>query len=58
MKNWIQGAIGHPGSFGRSARQAGKSTSQFAQMHKHDSGKLGQRARLALTLSRLRKKKG
>lgn len=52
--NWIAGAIKKPGSFTKSAKAAGKSTSEFAQEHKHDSGKTGQRARLALTLKGLR----
>lgn len=53
-KKWIQGAIKHPGSFSKSAKAAGKSVSEFAQEHKHDSGKTGQRARLALVLKGLR----
>ena len=53
-KNWIQGAIKHPGALTRSAHKAGQSVSKFAQAHKHDSGKTGQRARLAIVLKGLR----
>lgn len=49
-KKWIKGAIKHPGVFKEAAERAGKSTHEFAEEHKHDSGKLGSRARLALTL--------
>lgn len=55
--HWIQNAIKHKGSFTKSAQKAGKSVSEMAQEHKHDSGKLGQRARLAITLKGMRKKK-
>jgi hypothetical protein len=54
--NWIQDAIKKPGSFKAAAKRAGKSVSAMAQAHKHDSGKLGARARLAITLSKMRKK--
>lgn len=54
-KNWIQGAIKHPGSFTKQAKHAGKSVGAFAQEHKHDSGKTGARARLALVLKGLNK---
>ena len=49
-KKWIAGAIKHPGTFKAAAERAGESTREFAEEHKHDSGKLGQRARLAETL--------
>ena len=52
--NWIQGAIKHPGALTRSAKKAGEGVQEFAQQHKHDSGKTGQRARLALTLKKMR----
>ncbi len=55
MANWIKGAIKHPGAFSAQAKAAGKSTAEFAQEHKHDSGTTGNRARLALTLGKLRK---
>jgi hypothetical protein len=54
-KNWIAGAIKKPGSMTAAAKRAGESTSEYEQKHKHDSGKAGQRARLAITLSKLKK---
>jgi hypothetical protein len=38
---------GTEGVFSGAAKKAGKSTSEFAKEHEHDSGKLGKRARLA-----------
>ena len=38
------------GQFRRKAQAAGESTREFAEEHKHDSGKTGKQARLALTL--------
>lgn len=57
MKHWISGAIKHPGIFSASAKKAGMSTMAYAEKQKKSGGVLGQRARLAITLSRLRKKK-
>lgn len=54
--NWIKGAIKHPGAFKAKAKAAGESTSKYAQSKKHAKGKTGSQARLALTLSKLRKK--
>lgn len=42
--------INHPGVFRAAAQRAGKSTSEFAQEHKGDSGTLGNRARAAIGL--------
>lgn len=55
-KKWIQKAIKKPGSFTAAAKKAGMSTHAFAEKKKHASGKVGQRARLALTLSKMHKK--
>lgn len=55
-KKWISKAIKHPGAFTAQAKAAGKSVSEFAQEHKHDSGKTGARARLAITLKHMRHK--
>ena len=55
-KHWIAGAIILPGAFTAQAKKAGKSVAAFAQEHKHDSGTLGKRARLALTLKGMHKK--
>jgi hypothetical protein len=49
-KNWIAGAIKHPGAMTASAKREGVSNSEYEQEHKHDSGKSGSRARLALSL--------
>lgn len=49
-EKFIQKAIKHPGALTRSAHKAGKSPMGFAEAHKHDSGKTGQRARFALLL--------
>lgn len=54
-KNWIAGAIKHPGALRRKAKNAGMSTSAFAEAHAGDKGTTGKQARLAQTLSRLRK---
>lgn len=51
---WIKGAIKRPGSFRKAASKAGMSTHAFAEKKKHASGKVGQRARLALTLEKMR----
>jgi len=54
----MQGAVKHPGVFKAAAERAGESTHEFAEKHKHDSGTLGRRARLALTFEKERPKKG
>lgn len=56
-KHWIEKAIKHPGSFTKSADKAGKSVSEFAHEHEHDSGTTGKRARLALVLKGLHSSK-
>ncbi len=38
------------GQFAAKAKEAGMSTKEFAEKHKHSKGKLGKQARLALTL--------
>lgn len=52
-KHWIQNAISKPGAMTATAKRAGESNSAYEQQHKGDSGKAGQRARLALTLKGL-----
>lgn len=52
-QNFIQNAIKKPGAMTAAAKRAGESNSEYEQEHKHDSGKAGQRARLALTLKGL-----
>lgn len=56
-KNWIKGAIKHPGAEKRAAKRAGMSTHAYMEKHKDDSGTSGKRARLGLTLSKMSKKK-
>lgn len=51
--NWIASAVKHPGSFKKSAKAHGMSTMAFAQKEKHASGKVGKRARLAITISKM-----
>lgn len=46
---------GTKGVFSGAAARAGKSTSEYAEEHKHDSGKLGNRARMALAYASARK---
>ena len=53
--NWIAGAIKHPGAMTNAAKHEGVSNSAYEQEHKHDSGKAGSRARLALSLKGLHK---
>jgi hypothetical protein len=55
-KNWIAGAIKHPGAETHAAAKAGESTHDYMEKHKHSPGKAGKRARLGLTLSKLNKK--
>lgn len=56
-KNFIQGAIKHPGALTKKADAAGESPMQFASEHKHDSGQTGRQARFALVLRGLSKSK-
>ena len=52
-RHWIEGAIRHPGALSRQAQAAGQSPMAYARAHEHDSGKTGQRARLALALKHM-----
>lgn len=58
MANFIAGAIKHPGALTKSAHAAGESPMEFAQEHKHSSGKTGARARFALLLKSFHRKTG
>ena len=57
MAKWMQSVSrgiekrGTKGVFKAAAERAGKSTHEFAEEHKHSSGKIGKRARLALAFS-------
>lgn len=52
-KNFIAGAIKHPGALTKKAHKAGESPMAFAAAHKGDPGTTGKQARLALTLRKL-----
>ncbi len=56
-KHFIQKAIKHPGAETRAAKAAGMSVHEYAEKHQHDPGTAGRRARLALTLSKLAKRR-
>lgn len=61
-KNWIQGAVEHPGAFTKKAKERGMSTSELAAKvttnpEQYDKTTVRQ-ANLAKTLTKLRKKKG
>jgi hypothetical protein len=60
-KNFIAGAIKHPGALTAAAKAAGQTNAQWAQAHKNDPGKAGDRARFYFVLQGVRpgaKKKG
>jgi hypothetical protein len=53
---WIKTAIKHPGAMTEAAKREGVSNSEYEKEHEHDSGKAGERARLAETLKGMHKK--
>jgi hypothetical protein len=55
-EKWIAGAVKHPGAFRKAAQAHGESTHAYAEKEKSASGKLGKRARLALTFEKMRGK--
>lgn len=55
-RNWIKGAIKHPGALKAKAEKAGETTKEFASAHADDKDKTGQQARLAETLMGMKKK--
>ena len=57
MAKWISSAIKKPGAMTAAAKREGVSNAKYEQEHKGDKGKAGQRARFALTLKGLRKKR-
>ena len=57
MAKWIKGAIKRPGALTRKARAAGVSTMSYARSHQHSKGRTGRQARLALTLSKMRRRR-
>lgn len=58
MANWIQAAIKRPGAFGRAAKRAHMGTAAYAQKEKGAKGRVGRQARLAITLGKLRRRRG
>jgi len=56
-RNWIQSAIKRPGALTKKARAAGQSVMAFARRHRQEGGTTGRQSRLAITLSKLRKRK-
>jgi hypothetical protein len=57
-KHWIDKAIKKAGSFSAAAKRAGESTTEYAEGEDSAPGKLGKRARLAETLTKMQKEKG
>jgi hypothetical protein len=51
-KNWMAGAVKHPGIEKRAAAKAGESTHEYLEDHKSAPGKAGDRARLGLEFER------
>ncbi len=49
--------VKHPGVFSAAAQRHGESTHEYAEHEKDASGRLGKRARLALSFEGMRKKK-
>jgi hypothetical protein len=56
-EKWIAGAIKRPGALTKKAKAAGMGVQAYARKMKGAKGRTGKQARLALTLSKLRKKK-
>jgi hypothetical protein len=52
----MKSAVHHPGALRTAAHRAGMSTHEFAEKHKHSSGTVGKRARLALVFAKFRPK--
>jgi hypothetical protein len=57
MANWIKGAISKPGAFREEAKRAGKGTMEYAREKASAGGRTGKRARLALTLRALSRRR-
>lgn len=50
---WIKGAVKHPGLETKKAEAAGMGVQEYAQKHKSDPGKAGQRARFAIQMKKM-----
>lgn len=55
-RKWIAGAIKRPGAFTKKAKAAGMGVQAYARKMRRAGGRTGKQARLALTLSRLRRR--
>ena len=53
-RHWIANAIRKPGALTKSAKRLHMSPMAFAKSHQHAKGVTGKRARLAMTLSKMR----
>lgn len=56
-KNFIAGAVKHPGLETKMAKEAGEGVQEYAQEHKSDKGKSGQRARFAIRMKAIARSK-
>ena len=56
VKNWIKGAIKHPGALTAKAKRAGMSVSEYCS-HKHDDTRTKRQCALFHSLRRMSKKK-
>ena len=56
-RKWIKKAIKHPGALTRKAKAAGMSVMAYARAHRKSKGTTGKQSRLAITLSKLRKRR-
>ena len=55
--NFIKGAVKHPGLETKMAKEAGEGVQEYAQEHKSDKGKSGQRARFAIRMKAIARSK-
>jgi hypothetical protein len=56
-RRWIKKAIRRPGALRAKAKAAGMSTMAYARSHRKAKGRTGRQARLALTLSKFRRRR-
>jgi hypothetical protein len=57
VKNWMAGAVKHPGALRRKAAAVGESTTEFARSHDAGNSTTAKQSRLAETFARFRPKK-
>jgi hypothetical protein len=56
-KKWIAGAVKKPGAFTAMAKRAGKSVGELAREKAHAPGLAGQRARFALNMKKIARRR-